>query len=400
MINPSTSGWIDKFFYKQKFSEQTVNETSDSFYDKVRNTGFIYGHIISFVIEKPINTKGWFKEEISKVALLNTLFGVYALTKKETNTENFISETVAFYNQMHPEGFNLFKKILPKNNPSLTLEKIIDERVQTNDSIISKNFSHLVTNALLFMDVLAFRQYIIHGAIPEKYLKKIEETIVNIVTLALKIKSNKTQYDDLLIKLFEASIRYSKFSKDSVQNLESLQLDYFTNELEKKFLIDIAGMALWSDGVIENNEAYFLHKLAETLGISDSFVNQSIKNTNNFIIEHKKDIPYFNYSNPVKHFYDQTTQSVVTLVSRNKNRLVKEIVQSKELMLLLAYSTRRDLDEKEKKKVKKQLLDICKTIPSLTIFLLPGGSLLLPILIKFIPTLLPSSFNENLEKED
>jgi hypothetical protein len=27
------------------------------------------------------------------------------------------------------------------------------------------------------------------GAIPEKYLKKIEETIVNIVTLALKIKS-------------------------------------------------------------------------------------------------------------------------------------------------------------------------------------------------------------------
>ena len=400
MINPSTSGWIAKFFYKQKFSEQTVNETSDSFYDKVRNTGFIYGHIISFVIEKPINTKGWFKEEISKVALLNTLFGVYALTKKETNTENFISETVAFYNQMHPEGFNLFKKILPKNNPSLTLEKIIDERVQTNDSIISKNFSHLVTNALLFMDVLAFRQYIIHGAIPEKYLKKIEETIVNIVTLALKIKSNKTQYDDLLIKLFEASIRYSKFSKDSVQNLESLQLDYFTNELEKKFLIDIAGMALWSDGVIENNEAYFLHKLAETLGISDSFVNQSIKNTNNFIIEHKKDIPYFNYSNPVKHFYDQTTQSVVTLVSRNKNRLVKEIVQSKELMLLLAYSTRRDLDEKEKKKVKKQLLDICKTIPSLTIFLLPGGSLLLPILIKFIPTLLPSAFNENLEKED
>lgn len=400
MINPSTSGWIDNFFYKQKFSEQAINETSDSFYDKVRNTGFIYGHIISFVIEKPINTKGWFKEEISKVALLNTLFGVYALTKKETNTENFISETVAFYNQMHPEGFNLFKKILPKNNPSLTLEKIIDERVQTNDSIISKNFSHLVTNALLFMDVLAFRQYIIHGAIPEKYLKKIEETIVNIVTLALKIKSNKTQYDDLLIKLFEASIRYSKFSKDSVQNLESLQLDYFTNELEKKYLIDIAGMALWSDGVIENNEAYFLHKLAETLGISDSFVNQSIKNTNNFIIEHKKDIPYFNYSNPVKHFYDQTTQSVVTLVSRNKNRLVKEIVQSKELMLLLAYSTRRDLDEKEKKKVKKQLLDICKTIPSLTIFLLPGGSLLLPILIKFIPTLLPSSFNENLEKED
>jgi hypothetical protein len=89
---------------------------------------------------------------------------------------------------------------------------------------------------------------------------------------------------------------------------------------------------------------------------------------------------------------------VEVLISRNKNRLLKEITESKELMILLAKSTRRDLDEKEKKKVKKQLLDICKTIPSLTIFLLPGGSLLLPILIKFIPKLLPSAFNENLEE--
>jgi CRISPR/Cas system CSM-associated protein Csm2 small subunit len=219
------------------------------------------------------------------------------------------------------------------------------------------------------------------------------------VTLALKIKSKKSQYDDLLIKLFEASIRYSKFSRISVQSLETIQLDYFTNELEQYYLIDIAGMALWSDGKIENNEAYFLHSLAEIVSVSDDFVNKSIDSTDAFITKHKKEIPYFNYSNPLKHFYDQTTQSVVTLISRNKNRLIKEIVQSKELMVLLAYSTRRDLDEKEKKKVKKQLLEICKTIPSLTIFLLPGGSLLLPILIKFIPTLLPSAFNENLDNE-
>lgn len=399
MINPSASGWIDKFFIEQKFSKDTVSKTTDIFYQKVRDTGFIYGHIIAFETATTIQTKGWFKEEISKVALLNTLYHVFCLTNEDISPENFIKHGNAFYNQMNPQGFNLFKKILPKNSPALTLEKIIDERVQTNDSIISKSFSHLVTNALLFIDVLAFRQYLIHGEIPEKYLKKIEETVVNIVTLALKIKSRKSQYDDLLIKLFEASIRYSKFSKVSVQSLETLHLDYFTNELEKYYLIDIAGMALWSDGKVENDERYFLHSLAEIVLVPDSFVDESIDSTNEFITKHKKEIPYFNYSNPVKHFYDQTTQSVVTLIGRNKNRLIKEIVQSKELMVLLAYSTRRDLDEKEKKKVKKQLLEICKTIPSLTIFLLPGGSLLLPILIKFIPTLLPSAFNENLDTE-
>jgi hypothetical protein len=399
MINPSAPGWIDKFFIEQQFSKETVSRTTDTFYQKVRETGFIYGHIISFETGTPIETKGWFKEEVSKVALLNTLYKVFCITNEDISSENFIKQAVIFYNQMNPQGFNIFKKILPKNSPPLTLEKIIDERVQTNDSIISKNFSHLVTNALLFIDVLAFRQYLLQGEIPEKYLKKIEETIVNVVTLALKIKSKKSQYDDLLIKLFEASIRYSKFSKISVQSLDTLELDYFSDDLEKYYLIDIAGMALWSDEQIENNEAYFLHSLAKILSIPEGFSDDSIYRTNEFIFKHKKEIPYFNYSNPVKHFYDQTTQSVVTLIRRNKNRLIKEIVQSKELMVLLAHSTRRDLDEKEKKKVKKQLLEICKTIPSLTIFLLPGGSLLLPILIKFIPRLLPSAFNENLDTE-
>jgi hypothetical protein len=398
MINPSASGWIDKFFNEQKTLEKTVPKTTNTFYQKVRDTGFIYGHIISFDTINPVETKGWFKEEISKVALLNTLYGIFCITNDDSSPENFIKQAVIFYNQMNPEGFSLLKKILPKNSISLTLEKIIDERVQTNDGIISKNFSHLVTNALLFIDVLAFRQYLLHGSIPEKYLKKIEETVVNIVTLALKIKSEKSQYDDLLIKLFEASIRYSKFSRISLPSLETLQLDYFTHELEHYYFVDIAGMALWSDGKIENNEAYFLHSLADIISVPDAFVKESILSTDAFIAKHKKEIPYFNYSNPVKHFYDHTTQSVATLVSRNKNRLLKEIMQSKELMVLLAHSTLRDLDEKEKKKVKKQLLEICKTIPSLTIFLLPGGSLLLPILIKFIPTLLPSAFNENLEE--
>ncbi|MEO8253095.1 MAG: LETM1-related biofilm-associated protein [Flavobacterium sp.] len=399
MINPSTSGWINKFFLKQQFKKHPVFLDVATFYTKTRDTGFIYGHIISFETPVKIDTKGWVQNEIPKVSLLNTLYGIYALTTHDNEPSSFIQKCLAFYDEMHPKGFNLFKKVLPNGSPSLNLEKIIDTRVQTNVDIINKNFSHIVTNALLFIDILAFRQYLINGKIPEKYLKKIEEAVINVVTLALKIKTNKSNYDDLLIKLFEASVRYTKFSKVSTQNLEELNLDYFVSDIEKYYLIDMAVMAMWSDGEIENDEIYFLHKLAQNIQIPADFVTESIKCTDTFISKNKKEISYFNYSNPVKHFYDQTTQSVITLISRNKNRLVKEIIQSKELMLLLAYSTRRDLTEKEKKKVKKQLLDICKTIPSLTIFLLPGGSLLLPILIKFIPTLLPSAFNENLDTE-
>ncbi|NDP27859.1 MAG: hypothetical protein GZ087_10610 [Flavobacterium sp.] len=404
MINPSTHGWINKYFLKQSAVFSSAEKNQTQFYYNLRETGFIYGHIVSFNTPVSILTKGWLENEVSKIALLNTLYGIYELTTDENNPEDFILKAGAFYNEMDPQGFNWFKIVLPDISPSLNLEKIIDSRVQTNVDIISKNFSHIVTNALLFIDVLAFRQYLIHGTIPDKYLKKLEQAIVSIVSLALKIKSNKSKYDDLVIKLFESSVRYSKFSKINIQSqsfgMDELKLDYFTNILEKQYLVDMAGMALWSDGIIEKNEAYFLYKLAELIEVPDDFVTESIAKTDDFIAKYKKEIPHFNYSNPVKHFYDQTTQTVVKLITRNKNRLVKEILESKELMLLLAYSTRRDLNEKEKKKVRKQLLDICKTVPSLAIFLLPGGSLLLPIFIKFIPTLLPSSFNENLQEEE
>lgn len=399
MINPSAPGWIDKFFVEQKVAlEQTGCKDAAEFYGRIRKTGFIYGHIISFGPSIQVDTSGWLRDEISKLALLNGLFQMYQLHSEQPDTQAFIRAAVLFYQQMNTSRLSLIQKVWPSSLTAATLEDLMDERVQTNDNILSKNFSLIVTNALLFVDLLAFQHYLTEGKVPEKYLHKIEDTLVSVVTFALRTKTHKSAHDDLLIKLFEASVRYSKFSKVNIQNLEALELDHYKNPLEKYYLLDMAGLALWSDGKIENEEAYFLHTLASLMDVSDEFVTQSIQDTDAFIAHYKNEIPYFNYSNPVKHFYDQTTQLVVTLIKRNRKRLSKEISQSKELMVLLAISTQRDLNKDEKKKIKKQLLDICKSVPSLTIFLIPGGSLLLPILIKFIPQLLPSSFNENLEE--
>lgn len=396
MINPSANGWIDKYFFEQKTVVDYTAIDSLTFYKSIRQTGFIFGHIVSLNNFSEEIITHWKTEEISKVALLSNLYEMYCFTSKSSNSDDFIAKAHAFYKEMTPKGFGFLTKII-SSSASSKLEHLIDERVQTNKDIISKNFSHIVTNALLFVDVLAFRQYLIQGQIPEKYLKRIEEAIMSLVSLALQVKTVKSTHDDLLIKLFEASVRYSKFSKVSNLSIDALALDYFTDDLEKYYLLDLTGLTLWNDNVVENEEIYFLYTVAETIGISDAYVTESVATTHQFITQHKNEIQYFNYSNPAKHFYDQTTESVVFLIHRNKKRLTKEISESKELMHLLAKSTNKDLSKEEKKKVKKQLLDICKTIPSLTIFLIPGGSLLLPILIKFIPQLLPSSFNENLE---
>ena len=396
MINPSAIGWIDKFFSKYSLQIQSLNSSKD-FYCRTRLTGFIYGHVIRIDSHEELNIKGWTSEEISKVALLNSLNSIFQLETKNYESTVFIEKVLAFYDELNPQGFSFFKKLLPSESNSQKLEKIINERVQTNDNMVSKNFSHIVTNALLFVDVLAFQHFLRKGELAKNYIQKIEEIILSLVSLALMTKLHKTHYDDLLIKLFETSVRYTKFSGTRIDSLEKLPLEILQTNLEKYYIMDLAGMALWSDKALEKGETEFLYKLGSTLSLEKQYVEESLTTIDAFITTYKSEIPYFNFSNPIKHFYDQSTQAVVKLIQRNKKRLQKELSESKELVVLLANSTHRELEADEKKKMKKQLLDICKTIPSLTIFLLPGGSILLPILIKFIPQILPSSFNENLE---
>jgi len=89
-------------------------------------------------------------------------------------------------------------------------------------------------------------------------------------------------------------------------------------------------------------------------------------------------------------------------VLANRDKIYREIHQTKELYhLMVKWSSGETLTNEEKTAVKSQLLDICKTIPALAIFVLPFGSILLAVLIKFLPfKILPTAFNkppENLE---
>lgn len=89
-----------------------------------------------------------------------------------------------------------------------------------------------------------------------------------------------------------------------------------------------------------------------------------------------------------------TKQEVTDLIEKNKQSFLQEVKESKELLFLIKESATRKLTDEEKDKVKEQLLDICKSIPAFAIFMLPGGALLLPLLIKMIPNILPSAFRD------
>ncbi|NHN24232.1 hypothetical protein FIA58_000955 [Flavobacterium jejuense] len=397
MINPSINGWIDKFFQENQTNFNNYFDY-ETFYKDLRKSGFIYGHPISINLKKTIDLSGLSLDEITKISFLNNLYTVFCIKTKNKNISDFLESINSFYKSIQKENYTFLTKLLPSSSDSVQLESIINDRIQTNQNIVTKSFSHIVINAMLFLDVLGYDNFINNSDFSEKYLKEFESNCMKVVSLAFKIKNNKSKYDELLIKLFENSLRYSKFQNIDTLTIDEINFKQFESKIEKLYILDLVEMAMWNDKKLELNEYKFLQSIGSKLNLENNYLESSIITIEDFITTHKGEISYFNYSNPVKHFYDQTNKTVSKLITRNKKRLIKEISESKELMILLAQSTSRELDKDEKKKVKKQLLDICKTIPSLTIFLLPGGGILLPILVKYIPQLLPSAFNENLEE--
>ncbi len=393
-MNPSTSGWVEKFLKDLDSDPHVFQWSLDELYSDLRRVGFIYGTSVGTIISNNSDIV-YSEEEKTKINLFTALIVTYYDTIENADKKDCIDALIQFYGFLDTKkSFFSFANVLPANKNE-KLEKIIHARIQTNESIFKKNFSHLLTNALLFIDVLAFDYFLIHDKNPFEYAAKLEETLTNTVFLALNSKQEQDDYDKLLVKLFASSVRYTNISTEEEASFDYIELDPYTDEIEKRYILDLTSLAVWNDKKLDQGEQTFMSALGAELQIPTTVVNESIDLVQRFIDDHKNKISFFNYSHPALHFYQHTSRTVSVLILRNKKRLIKEISESKDLMILLGQSAMRDLSKEEKQQVKQQLLDICKTIPSLAIFILPGGSLLLPLLIKFIPQLLPSAFNEN-----
>ena len=392
-INPSINGWIEKFI-QQHAADIVTYDTNESFFRASQKSGLIYGYVVNYHLKTDIEDTKWDAEEKMKVGFLATLLALFQSQKLDSKTA-FLNELLSFYDQISKGKFSFLNMVLPQSNSYQKLESIINERLQTNDNIVTKNFTHIVTNSMLYIDVLAFEYYLNHNSINLDFFKNLERKCLALIMFSLNVKKHKSEYDVMLLKMFENSLRYSKVSKINNNEIIDIVFEGNRSELESLYLYEIAHMTLLSDGVVNENEQVFLTEFALKLGLNKNFQNSGYELVE-FINKYKSNLPFYNLNHPVKQFYTNTQDNIAKLVSRNKTRLLKELSESKELVKLLGKSTQNELSFEEKKKVKKQLLDICKSIPSLTIFLLPGGGLLLPILIKFIPQLLPSAFNENL----
>ncbi|PXX24605.1 LETM1-related biofilm-associated protein [Arenibacter sp. ARW7G5Y1] len=395
-MNPSATGWIDKFGYLVKDNNDYIH-SFEELYSLLKSTGFVYGinlDIPPFIIkEVPLS-----EDEKAKINLITALYFTYKLKNNDPNFEAFLGHIFMFYKDLGINRISFLNKFLTGKKTSSKLENLLNSRIYLEDNVISKTFNNIITNSLLFIDVLSFKRYLEGETAIKEYAQGLEHITINITYHTLNSKE-KNKNDEKLAQLFASSLTFIESAKQDFDGSYRNELVNKYSRSENRYFLDVACLTVWEDQSLDYTESDFIFGLGRDLGFDQNEIGKSLQDVTGFFQLNTDKIPHLKDHNLAVQFYDSMSKIVNKLILRNSKRLQKELSESKELVTLLSKSTVKDLSPEEKKKVQNQLLDIFKSIPSLAIFILPGGAVLLPIFIKLIPKLLPSSFDDNRVEE-
>ena len=130
-MNPSATGWIDKFGSLVKERSDVYIDFSD-LYQGLKTTGFVYG--VNVQIPQFISTELILSEdEKAKVNLLSALYFTYRLEKGTTGFNIFLEEIFLFYKALKINQISFLSGLFGGKNTSSQLEKLIDSRVYLAD---------------------------------------------------------------------------------------------------------------------------------------------------------------------------------------------------------------------------------------------------------------------------
>jgi hypothetical protein len=419
-ISPSSKGWVKKYFslienYEtvlQKFPGSVLN-SEELIYAFIQPTGLMYGHPTSFVFLDNNLIHKLSLDESFKILLLEGLFLVDYIHKGKIEHNNLIDSLnrfVSFYESTQLEkakkGWLNFSKL----DLFGKVESIISQRVKIKGNIANKIVTTYLNNGLLFHDLVLYQYYLSANSAVNLVEKRSEIMLVLVKIVALSAKSDGHISDEEkgIFKIFVASANLNSNQKleaerffDTGKSLNDIDFIFENTWLLRRFVLEIAILTLWSDKGISDLEQQFLIDLTEKLNLKIADRDNAHIAIQSFVLSNHNDSLFLKGKNDVELMLSGAGKRWSKILGRNKDKLAIELQNSKELVSLISKSRKRDLTKGEKEKVKAQFFDLAKTIPSLALFMLPGGAIILPVVLKLIPNLVPSAFvNNKIEEEE
>ena len=415
-ISTGSKNWIRYFFHLHKKGVLSIGFKfkSDSFGEMIHyifnKTGILYGSALSNLYTSQKFVSHLTKEEKLKLLLFENLFFVYQCnnSKEHTDYNNFLNILERFYNTFQKK-ISLWDFDSDKET-SLKIEKILSERVKIKSNITKGNYwLNQSTNGLVFVDVLLFSDFLKNQEIDP--VKNYDTFVFNLLYFMTKAAYSDGKIEEKEKRLLGYLLSSSHLKEDlkqklanwiSVPNELEEEVLFEGSQLDYKLVFELCVFVACGTHTVHPSEERNLKKIGKALNLTNIEIEEAFLVGRTFVFKNKGALAILNEEKSSGVLLKAIQKKWLLILGRNKEKIFSEIKESKELMDLIGKSTVRDLSAEEKDQFKTQFYDILKSMPSLAIFLLPGGAILLPIVIKLFPDLLPSAFKENTidEKKD
>ena len=162
----------------------------------------------------------------------------------------------------------------------------------------------------------------------------------------------------------------------------------------RRFILQQTVLASLVEGRRSPAELAFLRALARALRISPEALREIEGEVAEFYAEHRSVLDVFAVSDNAASLGEEWVSSMSRSLDENAKALLLEARMMGELGVFLGkLAIGQTLSPDERRRMRLELIDLAKAIPTLAIFAAPGGILLLAALAKVLPfSLLPSAF--------
>lgn len=413
-MKPRERGWLKEYLEFRKgllknMPVDRIQKTSHpehSLYSIIQPTGLMYGQSVEdFNLPE---SEQWDEKDRMKILLAESLIGSSLLfydrpIKSPEEVSSVILKTLEsignFYNNIFPELSTPTKTILGRKKSPLELaERILDKRIEHTNKFEGNFWSYFFHNALLFLDVFIYGQWIHTNAdriVADFFRYERDElrfSVVKVIAAAAHANKEIVHEERKLYELFIDSTDLSAERRKEALKIfeegfavEDINLPSENSWILKKFFLEVAVLTIWADKKVEQAELDFLKRFCHYLGFSDDDLENSMIAIEGFVLEHWKHLEFLQD----KQDYDRVSEEFIRRVSKvaekNKSRLIRSMVENEEVLSLLKKARSSELDNEEKERVRLALIKMLKTIPAFVIISLPQKFLTLPILLKILP---------------
>lgn len=416
-LSPGSKGWISKYgdlLRKGKIVldiERPEGVMKDHFQHLLlARSGIVFGYATELLFAREYDDPKWTSEERLKLLLFEAHLFIYASNGGDPvkHFNSFVDSLLDFYKNYGTKSLTRLFTFFLKESKADRLENILakrtDVRINILDNAIWVNY---LSNSFVYLDIILFEDFIrTRQAMAESCYEEYALNALIALTLSAYSDGVIEEKEKTIFNVFLASAHLDDERREQAQEkfrngatFGDLSPELTRSWLFKRFLLDISALNIFATHDVSPEEKDFLQSLCEYLSIPEIELQETLVMMENFILNHNDQITFLQDNKVYEKMYGSISRRWIKILGRNKDKLATELKESKELVYLIRKSTSTELTKEEKEKVKSQFLDIVRSMPALAIFMLPGGALLLPIVLKIIPNLIPSAFRDN-EIED